>query len=152
SVYVYRRDFLQGISPLEEDFTLDYLSKALERKNRILKTVMIGKEAVLLGLGNSAFQEIVYKARIHPKRKASGLSMGEQATLYQAIRDVIGNRIRLGGKNEFKDLYGKQGSHKLLIGPHMKETPCPQCRTSIEKLQIVGGPTYYCPSCQKMPK
>jgi len=31
----------------------------------------------------------------------------------------------------------------------MKGQPCPECGATIEKEVIAGGPSYFCPSCQK---
>ncbi len=149
-VYVYRRDFLGGVSPVDEaGFTFDYFSNALDEKDKILKSMLVGKEAVIIGLGNSAFQEIAYRAKIHPKRRTSELGEREKRALYEAVREVVGSRIRLGGKDEFIDLYGKAGSHHPFVGPHMKGQPCPECGATIEKEVIAGGPSYFCPSCQK---
>ena len=149
-VYVYRRDFLGGVSPIDEKaFTFDYFSEALGERNKILKTLLVGKEAVIIGLGNSAFQEIAYRAKIHPKRKTSELGEREKHALYEAVREVISNRVRLGGKEEFMDLHGRAGGYTPFIGPHMKGQPCPEWGTIIEKMVLAGGPTYFCPSCQK---
>lgn len=148
--YVYRRDFSEVPSILDDkEFTLKRFSELLSNKNMALKPVLVGKDAVLVGLGNSAFQDIIYRARIHPKRKASELSRDQRRALYDAIRFVLQERIRHGGKDEFHDLYGHQGHYTPAMGPNMKEKTCPSCGTPIEKLSIGGGITYFCPKCQK---
>ncbi|MFC1719141.1 zinc-ribbon domain-containing protein [Candidatus Poribacteria bacterium] len=30
-----------------------------------------------------------------------------------------------------------------------KGNPCPECGTPIEKIQYLGGASYFCPSCQE---
>jgi len=62
---------------------------------------------------------------------------------------VVEKRIRLGGKDQFLDLYGKQGHYVTAIGPNMKDQTCPVCGNTIEKLSTGGGVTYFCPKCQK---
>ncbi|HVP27379.1 MAG TPA: DNA-formamidopyrimidine glycosylase family protein, partial [Candidatus Bathyarchaeia archaeon] len=55
--YVYRRDFNPGaLSPIDEDFTLECFSNLLANNNRALKSVLVGKDAIVVGLSNSAFQ------------------------------------------------------------------------------------------------
>jgi len=148
--YVYRRDFSGVTSPLDETgFTFGHLSKQLAEKNVNVKSVLVGKDAVIVGLSNSAFQDILYQAKIHPKRKASELSEGERHSLYDAIRLVIRERIRLGGKDQFLDLYGKQGHYAPAMGPNMNGKTCLVCGTSIERLSLGGGQVYFCPKCQK---
>jgi formamidopyrimidine-DNA glycosylase len=148
--YIFKRDFNPKIlSPIDEVFTFERFSKLLANNNRALKSVLVGKDAVVVGLSNSAFQDIVYRAKLHPKRKASELSKDEKQALYDAIKLVIHERIRLGGKDQFTDLYGKQGRYTPAMGPNMKQQTCPSCGTPIEKMSLGGGQTYYCPNCQK---
>ena len=40
--------------------------------------VLVGKDALVVGLSNSAFQDIIYRAGLHPKRKASSLNSAAQ--------------------------------------------------------------------------
>jgi formamidopyrimidine-DNA glycosylase len=147
--YVFRRDFnTEVLSPTDEEFTADRFGTLLADNNRMLKSVLVGKDAVLVGLSNSAFQDIIYRAKLHPKRKASELSKDERRALYDAIESVLRERLRLGGKDEFLDLYGNQGSYTPAMGPSMKQQSCPVCGTSIEKLSVGGGHVYFCPTCQ----
>ncbi len=148
-VYSYNRDFLKGVSPLEESFTLDYIVESLQRNKKPLKTLMVGKEAIVVGLGNAGFQEIAYEAGIHPKKKSSSLKESEKKALHSAIRTVVESRIQRGGKSTFWDLFGKRGTHTPSMGGHMRDQPCPRCGTTIERLKFGGGPTYLCPTCQK---
>jgi len=147
--YVYRRDFSEVASPLDEkEFTFERFSKQLAEKNVNIKSVLVGKDAVVVGLSNSAFQDILYQAKIHPKRKASELSEGKMHSLYDAIGLVIRERIRLGGKDQFLDLYGRQGRYTPAMGPNMNGKTCRVCGTSIEKLSLGGGQVYFCSKCQ----
>jgi formamidopyrimidine-DNA glycosylase len=149
SSYVYKRDFdAMKPSPLEKDFTVERFSKLLAENTRMLKAVLVGKDSVIVGLSNSAFQDILYQARIHPKRKASELDTKEARSLFDAIHFVVNERIRLNGKDTFRDLYGNQGGYTPAMGPNMKQQTCPECGTSIEKLSLGGGHVYLCPTCQ----
>ncbi len=149
--YVYRRDFNpEIISPTDDnEFTPERFSRLLAGNSRALKSVLVGKDAIIVGLSNSAFQDIIYRAKLHPKRKTSELNEVERRALYDAIKLVLRERIRLNGKDQFQDLYGKQGSYLPAMGPNMKEKPCPICGTQTEKLSVGGGQVYFCPTCQK---
>lgn len=147
--YGYKRDFNPAVSsPVEENFTSERFSNLLVNNNRMLKSVLVGKEAVVVGLSNSAFQDIIYRAKLHPKRKASELSKEERRALFDAIKLVLEERIRLKGKTQFYDLYGKQGGYRPAMGSGMKQQTCAICGTPIEKLSIGGGHVYLCPNCQ----
>jgi formamidopyrimidine-DNA glycosylase len=147
--YVYRRDFNPEVaSPIDEDFTFEVFAQILMENNRMLKSVLVGKDAIVVGLSNSAFQDILYRAKIHPKRKASDLKKEEKLALYNSIELVIKERIRWKGKNRFFDLYGNQGCYIPAMGPNMKHQTCTNCGAQIEKISLGGGQVYLCPKCQ----
>jgi formamidopyrimidine-DNA glycosylase len=147
--YVYKRDFdLKKLSAADEGFTFEQFSAKLSEKNKMLKAVLVGKDAIIVGVSNSTFQDIIYRAKLHPKRKSAQLSPEETKRLYDAIKFVINERIKLNGKEDFQDMYQKNGSYTPAMGPHMKEHNCPECGTLIQKLSHGGGHVYLCPSCQ----
>ncbi len=148
--YVYKRDFSDTASPGNEvEFAFDRFSKEISGKNMNIKAALVGKDAVVVGLSNSAFQDVIYRAGLHPKRKASSLTENEQHALYDAIKALVRERIEAGGKDQFTDLFGKQGNYTPRMGPNMKDKACKACGTMIGVLSLGGGQTYYCPKCQK---
>lgn len=147
--YMYRRDFLGGISPLDKEFTFKRFFELMYKQNRQIKPLLVGKGAKIVGLSNASYQDIIYRAGIHPKRRASELSKDEIRALYDAIKQVIEERLNLGGKERFTDIYGNSGGYSPAMGPNMRNQPCPKCGTSIEKMAHGGGQVYFCPSCQK---
>jgi formamidopyrimidine-DNA glycosylase len=148
--YVYRRDFSTTPSPMDDKkFTFARFSKELAGKNVNVKSALVGKDAIVVGLGNSAFQDILYRAGIHPKRKASDLNEDEKQALYKAIKRLIQERIKSGGKYQFIDFHGKQGSYIPTMGPNMKGKNCNACGGKVEKLSLGGGQVFCCPKCQR---
>jgi formamidopyrimidine-DNA glycosylase len=148
--YVYRRDFSETLSPIDDkEFTFKRFAELATNENLALKSALVGKDAMVVGLSNSAFQDIIYRAKLHPKRKTSELNENEKRALYDTIRNTLQKRILRGGKSEFLDLYGKQGRYTPAMGPNMKGQACPRCGTLVEKLSIGGGVTYFCPKCQR---
>ena len=147
--YLYKRDFSSVASPIEDAFTFERFSKELSEKGVNLKTAIVGKNAVIVGLGNAAFQDILFQAGINPKRKASELSVKELGSLFKAIKYVVEQRINSGGKNQFVDFYGNHGNYIPAMGPNMKGKVCTKCSSNIEKLSIGGGQVYFCANCQK---
>jgi formamidopyrimidine-DNA glycosylase len=147
--YVYRRDFSATASPLEPDFTFERFSADLNRKNINLKTALVGKDAAIVGLGNAAFQDIIYRAGLHPRRKTQELSLAEQKALYEAVKTVVEDRIESGGKEQFVDFYGKHGGYIPAMGPNMKGQSCKKCGQGTVKISFGGGQVYLCPVCQK---
>ncbi|MCW4012712.1 MAG: hypothetical protein NWF07_06940 [Candidatus Bathyarchaeota archaeon] len=147
--YLYNRDFMGGISPDEPDFTWAWFKETIGAENRQLKPLLVGKDAHIIGVSNATFQDVLYRAKIHPKRRASDLSEDELHALYDAIKTVVTERLGKLGKAEFTDIYGVQGGYVAAMGPNMKDQKCPRCGTEIEKRAHGGGSVYLCPSCQR---
>ncbi len=147
--YVFKRDFSTTPSPLgENEFIFENFAKELATRNVNIKAALVGKDAVVVGLSNCSFQDILYRARIHPKRKASSLLENEKNSLYRATKALVEDRIRLGGKEQFVDLYGKQGKYISTMGSDRKGQECATCGSRIEKINLGGGQVYFCPTCQ----
>jgi formamidopyrimidine-DNA glycosylase len=148
--YVYRRDFSDVVSPYEKRFNLQWFSGEITQISKNIKNALVGKDAILVGIQNSSFQDIIYQAGVHPKMKASELSDVQISDLYDAIVRLLKDRKRLGGKDQFTDLYGNKGGYTPAMGPNMKDKMCPKCSTAIEKLAHGGGHVYLCPTCQQL--
>jgi formamidopyrimidine-DNA glycosylase len=147
--YMFKRDFLRAISSIEDEFTFERFSKEISALNRNLKGILVGKDAILVGISNSAFQDIIYRAKLFPKKKGSELNMDETKALFDAINALIDERIEFGGKNLFIDLYAKKGKYFPAMGPNMKGKTCSECGTGIVKMSFGGGQIYLCPRCQE---
>ena len=147
--YVFKRDFnTEILSPIDEDFTFERFSRLLSDNNRALKPMLVGKDAVLVGLNNSAFQDVIYRAKLHPRRKASELSLDEQKALYNSVKLVLRERLRLNGKSQFLDLYQNPGRYISAMGPNMRKKNCPICESPTQELSLGGGKVFVCPKCQ----
>jgi len=141
--YVYSRDFSEVPDPVTEN--LDAVSFD---RSQALKTLLVGKDAVVVGIGNSAFQDICFRAGLHPKHKGSDLSAPQRNRLVDAISALVAERIHLGGKTDFVDLYGAPGRYEPAMGTNRKNGLCPRCGTPIESTALGGGRVFYCPVCQ----
>jgi formamidopyrimidine-DNA glycosylase len=149
-LYVIKRDFSDTPSPVgEHDFTFERFSELLDAKGQNIKAAIVGKTAVVVGLSNAAFQEIIYKAGIHPKRNTSTLSNDEKNDLYDSMKQILNERICSGGKDNWVNLYGEPGRHTPVMGPNMNDRDCPACGAAIEKIAHGGGQVYFCPRCQR---
>lgn len=139
-----------GVSPVDDkEFTFQRFCNILERGGKkSIKQVLLDQRSIA-GIGNGYAQDILFKARIHPQRKAVGVSENERIDLYYAIRETLNEAIRLGGREREHDLYDNPGGYRPILGAHMRGKPCPECGTAIEKLSVRGSSSYICPSCQK---
>jgi formamidopyrimidine-DNA glycosylase len=147
--YLYNRDFSLILNPLDADFTFEQFVERLDEKKQNVKAALVGKTAVIVGVSNSAFQDIIYRAKIGPKRNTGTLTAEEKRALYIAIVGLLKERLEAGGKDQFVDLHGKQGAYVPKMGSNLKEQNCPTCGSRIEKISHGGGQVFLCPICQK---
>ncbi|MFB0509562.1 MAG: DNA-formamidopyrimidine glycosylase family protein [bacterium] len=138
-----------GISPLDKKFTFQKFNEILqESEKEIIKAVLLDQEKIA-GIGNSYLQDILFRAKIHPKRKVVDINIGERKALFNAIKKTLKEALKLGGRDCEFDLYNKPGGYKPTLDKNMKDKPCPQCGAKIAKLNVLGSTSYVCLSCQK---
>lgn len=149
-LYVIKRDFSDTPSPVgEQDFTFERFVELLDVKGQNVKAAIVGKTAIVVGLSNAAFQEIIFKAGIHPKRNTSTFTADEKRNVYDSMKEVLNERICSGGKGNWLNLYGEPGRYTPVMGPNIKDKNCSACGAAIEKIAHGGGHVYFCPSCQR---
>lgn len=56
-------------------------------------------------------QDILFEAKIHPKRKLGELSEIEKDCLFSAMVNTLKNMVDQGGRNTEKNLYGDSGMY-----------------------------------------
>ncbi len=139
-------------TPLEPGFTFAYFNKLIDAVAQIEKTSAKGlltQNQLIPGLGNAIAQDILFRARLHPKHSIDDLTKNQRRQLYNAIVKTVKQVIAKGGRYDEYDLYDKPGKYVRLMDKHAVERPCPECGRRIEKMAYLGGACYFCPSCQK---
>ena len=144
----------RGVSPLSDAFTFQYFQglfrELAEEDKRSVKFFIISKPGIW-GVGNGYLQDILFRAKIHPKRRSIDITEMEKRALYKAIRETLKQAVELGGRDDEHDLYNNTGKYRRILDRRSKGKPCPVCGTPIEKIQYLGGSSYFCPNCQKFP-
>jgi formamidopyrimidine-DNA glycosylase len=141
----------KAVSPLSDAFTFDYFQQLFAElaaaDSRSVKFFVISQPGIL-GVGNGYLQDILFRARIHPRRKAVTLTAEERQALYAAVRQTLTQAVELGGRDTERDLYDHPGGYRRILDSRNVGQPCPECGTPIEKSQYLGGAVYFCPRCQ----
>ncbi len=140
-----------GVPPLSVRFSYDCFDQLLEqypeKTKKGIKAFMVTSKYVN-GIGNGYLQDILFRAKIHPSRKIPTLNADDRARLHSAIQDTLAEAIRLGGREDERDLFDHPGGYKRLMSSDTVGQPCPDCGTKIEKISYLGGACYFCPACQ----
>jgi formamidopyrimidine-DNA glycosylase len=110
----------------------------------------LATEQRIPGLGNGVLHDILWTARIHPRRKLATLSDDKMGRMYDAVKSVLPAMAEQGGRDTERDLFGQPGGYKTILSKHTLGTPCPVCGSTIQKATYLGGSIYFCPACQKI--
>lgn len=140
-----------GPEPLTPAFDLPYFQHLLVNRKTKIKGLLLDQRRVG-GLGNIYVDESLALAGIDPERQANSLSSDEIRRLYHAVNRVIEEGIEHGGTSfrDYVDEEGKAGSHQLHLRVYgRRREPCHICGTAIERKEVAGRGSYYCPKCQK---
>jgi formamidopyrimidine-DNA glycosylase len=140
----------QKPSPLTDEFDYAYFGSLLEgeKLESLSAKAFLATEQRIPGLGNGVLQDILWAARIHPRRKVATLSDQELRGLFGSVKSVLREMAARGGRDTERDLYGRPGSYKTVLSRNTVDTPCPACGTTIKKEAYMGGSVYYCGGCQ----
>jgi len=137
-------------SPLSTAFNEAYFDSliASDTKNKLTAKAFLATEQRIPGLGNGALQDILWNAKIHPKRKMSELSDAEKQTLFCSIKQLLFEMTEKGGRDTEKDLFGNPGGYMTAMSRRNNGAPCPTCGGLIKSMAYMGGKVYVCEGCQ----
>jgi formamidopyrimidine-DNA glycosylase len=139
-------------TPAETEFTFDYFSALIHdlvQEKKWSAKALLTQEQVIPGLGNSIAQDILFRARLHPRHSIEDLTVKQREVLYNAILDTVSEITAKGGRYDEYDLHGNRGGYVRIMDKNAVGRPCPVCGGDIEKIQYLGGTCYFCPTCQE---
>jgi len=139
-----------AVSPFSPEFEAFFCSLLTGSKPTLSLKAFLATEQRFAGIGNGVLQDILFAARLHPKRKLGTLSSVDKAQLLVCITSVLREMTDLGGRDTEKDLFGVPGGYKTKLSKNTLAFPCPVCGGGIKKEAYLGGSIYFCPDCQSL--
>lgn len=138
--------------PLSEAFDLPHFRSLDTEGGKISLKGYLATGQRIPGLGNGVLQDILFQARLHPKRKTGRMSDPEWETLFRSVKETLSVMTASGGRDTEKDLFGNPGGYRTLLSSKTLDSPCPSCGGSLVREAYLGGNIYFCPVCQKNDK
>ncbi len=138
-----------GPDPFEIE-TGDFIS-IIRSKKRMMKPFLLDQN-VISGLGNIYSDEILFKARIHPRVISSKIGKKRLTNLHDAALEILKNAIKARGSSisNYVDGSGSRGRYQnshLVYGREGK--PCKRCGAKIKREVIGSRSAHFCPRCQR---
>ena len=142
-----------GPEPLAPSFTAARLAERLRRRSGRVKSLLLD-QTFLAGVGNIYADEALWRARLHPLRRADTLTEIEIRRLHRAIRAALREGLAGGGASyrDFVDPDGEPGlaAERMRVYQRTGE-PCFRCGRPIERIVVGQRATHFCPRCQPAP-
>jgi len=143
----------ERLDPFTPEFTAEALADLIARRDaklNIKRVLTMHAPPSIVGVMGAVTQEVLYRAKLDPRRKAPSLSQEEIATLHGAIVAVLRESLTQGGRHSERDLYNRRGAWKPTVSKATLGMPCPVCGALIATAPVGGGGKFYCcPGCQQ---
>ena len=137
--------------PLSRAFDGEYLYRATRKRSVALKQFIMNSH-VVVGVGNIYASEALFRARISPRRAARRLTRKEAGALAQAIKDVLGAAIKIGGTTlrDYVNADGAPGYFRQKLFVYERAgAACRVCRSAVKQFVQGQRSTYWCSTCQR---
>jgi formamidopyrimidine-DNA glycosylase len=111
--------------------------RLIGRGHTAVKARLLNQKAIS-GVGNLLADQILWQARIAPRRDTGDLDMADLDRLRRELRSAIRSAVRLGGAHTGR-----------FVRARRDEGVCPREGHVLERATVGGRTTYWCPVCQK---
>ncbi|WP_448578913.1 bifunctional DNA-formamidopyrimidine glycosylase/DNA-(apurinic or apyrimidinic site) lyase [Thermaurantiacus sp.] len=140
-----------GPEPLEDGFTGRTLAEAARGRATTVKALILDQR-VVAGIGNIYASEALFRARIHPCRRAGRISAARYDRLAASLKSVLMEAIAAGGST-LRDHAGIRGElgyfqHQFMVYGRDGD-PCPSCAAPVRRRTLAGRSSFFCSQCQR---
>ena len=140
-----------GPEPTEQDFDLLTFQKALKKSEKPIKTHLLD-QTLVAGLGNIYVDEVLWRAKVHPVKSSQKVTKKEARAIHEQTISVLEQAVDKGGSTirSYTNAFGENGTMQELHQVYDRAgLACSRCGTIIEKIQLGGRGTHFCPRCQR---
>ena len=140
-----------GHEPFDPALDAERLHAALQRRRSPVKAVLLAGD-VVVGAGNIYACEALFRAGIHPRRRADRIGLASAARLLAALRLTLARALELGGTTlrDFRDAHGASGAFQSEVLVYGRAgLPCVRCGRPLRRIVQAQRSTFYCVGCQR---
>lgn len=138
-------------SPLGEAFDAAYFAGLLSEPGagKLSLKALLATGQRIPGLGNGVLQDLLWRARMHPRTKMAALDGDARHRLFTAVAGGLRDMAAAGGRDTELDLFGEPGGYATVLSRRHLGQPCPRCGHAIARQAYLGGNIYVCEVCQR---
>lgn len=132
-------ELLGDTGPDAAEISREVLIERLTATSRQLKSAL-SDQTVLAGLGNLLADEILWQARLNPRRRTREISEREFGILHETMASVLARSCRAGNVPTWPSwLTGRRD---------YRSGSCPRCGAVLRHARVGGRTAVWCPRCQ----
>lgn len=131
----------EGLGPDALEVGLDEFRRILGGTRSMIKSALMDQGRIA-GIGNVYSDEILFRARLHPRARSDGLGADRTRRLHRAVRAVLETAI---------DRKADPGAMppSFLLNHREEGGRCPRCGGTVKRISVSGRSGWYCPRCQR---
>lgn len=143
-----------GVEPLSQAWKLEHIQTLCRGSSLAIKLFLMDQNKIA-GIGNIYANEILFRAGIHPERRANTLSDEEIGKLFywiprvlelavQKMGTTLGNRV-----SDYRSVFNMEGGFQNILMVYGREgEPCFQCGQPIVRIKQKDRSSFVCEHCQ----
>ena len=135
------RDQVTGpLGPDAAHLTREEFERLITVRRGAIKAALMDQR-LIAGVGNLLSDEILWRARVHPKAPVRKLTPERRQNLHSALHAAVSQSIR----------YGRvpHGERWLTRVRDEREAKCPRCGTLLQRGTVAGRTAVWCPREQR---
>lgn len=140
SIEAFKKD--RQLSDDARELSLRDFKASLDNRKTHIKKVLLD-QSVAAGVGNWMADEILYQAKMHPKKKVKDMTDDEVETVFNAMKKVIETAIE-------HDAHYSDFPKGFLMHFRKEGAICHHTGTEIQKIKLGGRATYFSPEWQQL--
>jgi len=147
----FSQDRKLGPEPWPMRRTAAFWHHQLGHTRRPVKVALMHQESIA-GIGNILASEVLWRARIDPKRPARDLTTADWERVADAVAGVVDDTLARDSGDEIAYVNSRGGSTRGVASPfsvyRCEGQPCPRCAAPVERFKQSGRSTFWCATCQ----
>ncbi|MBS3742087.1 MAG: NFACT family protein [Candidatus Cloacimonetes bacterium] len=138
-------DLLNEMGPEPLDISKDEFMELIDSHPRQMIKSFLMSQSNLAGIGNVYSDEILYRAKIHPRTKIKNLSAKDKSKLHEKMQKVLRDAIEVMEKKDWNF-----SPDKWIIPHRHEDDNCPRYKShKLVSKKVAGRTAIFCPKCQK---
>lgn len=144
-----------ALDPADPGFDPRAVARVLHSHRVEIKRLLLD-QSLVSGIGNIYADEALWRAGVHPRRRADRLRISALTHILEEARAVMAAALQEGGTS-FDSLYvnvnGESGYFGRGLAVYGRAgLPCRRCGTAVVRERFMNRSSHYCPGCQRPPR